>query len=386
MKFPFRLPIAAAFLLAIIACAHEALAQPPGLTIAPKADVKLIDRLQKNPGLAVFGPEAETCVQFEEGALRITLPAGYPGRRGETGVVSNFGVQGDFELTASFEILSEPAAKAGARLAELSLVVKPNDAIELSRSEQDLRWNRSSQNRAAVGRAVGFGNTFVAEEGRWDRSGFFFDPGWHPNFTKVDVRTSKRAPAMSKTGRLQLSRQGAELSFLRSDGAQQNWTLLHKSQFGANDLKFVGLFATTGGPADVVDFRITDLAIRADALPLPKLTIVGPNGAALSSNPAPAPQQSRLFVFGVASAATAAIALALGLSLYFVKRRRSIPAAKRQADSANAAASAAIEFYCFSCGVRLKVKKELAGSKVKCPKCGNSIAVPNPTPNEKKPA
>jgi DNA-directed RNA polymerase subunit RPC12/RpoP len=37
---------------------------------------------------------------------------------------------------------------------------------------------------------------------------------------------------------------------------------------------------------------------------------------------------------------------------------------------------AVIQFPCLQCGKKLKVQEELAGKKVKCPGCGNNLAVP----------
>src|SRR5688572_16159411 len=60
------------------------------------------------PGLALHGPEANECVTFEPEGLRIKLPSTYPRQRPGTGVVTDFGVKGDFEITVSFEIIEEP--------------------------------------------------------------------------------------------------------------------------------------------------------------------------------------------------------------------------------------------------------------------------------------
>ena len=85
-------------------------------TLALKKDyakdyhAKLKDNEKGVEGLAVYGPEASACVKFEPTGLRIALPAGYPKPRSGTGVVTDFGLRGDFEITASFDILQEPKA------------------------------------------------------------------------------------------------------------------------------------------------------------------------------------------------------------------------------------------------------------------------------------
>jgi hypothetical protein len=52
-----------------------------------------------------MGPDSAECVKFEPDGLRITLPAGVAGSRPGTGVVTGFGVHGDFEITIGYEIL-----------------------------------------------------------------------------------------------------------------------------------------------------------------------------------------------------------------------------------------------------------------------------------------
>src|SRR5260370_28140376 len=60
--------------------------------------------------LAFIGPDTDQCVHYEPAGLRITLPAGYPGKRPDTGLNIGVAVQGDFGITVSFEILHESQA------------------------------------------------------------------------------------------------------------------------------------------------------------------------------------------------------------------------------------------------------------------------------------
>ena len=54
------------------------------------------------------GPDAEDCVRFEPGGMRLNLPAGVSRNAAPKGVKTGFGVKGDCEITVSFEILAEP--------------------------------------------------------------------------------------------------------------------------------------------------------------------------------------------------------------------------------------------------------------------------------------
>src|SRR4051794_13812984 len=55
-------------------------------------------------GLSLAGPNAQECVQPDPAGTRITLPAGHPGERQNTGLSMDLPVKGDFEATVSFEI------------------------------------------------------------------------------------------------------------------------------------------------------------------------------------------------------------------------------------------------------------------------------------------
>src|SRR4051794_3669014 len=82
----------------------------------PKAEaprlVEYYHSFKDNPdarrGWEPLGPNAEEYAQFEPAGLRISLPAGWGGERPSTGVRRPIGVKGDFEITASFELLKEP--------------------------------------------------------------------------------------------------------------------------------------------------------------------------------------------------------------------------------------------------------------------------------------
>src|SRR5262249_5868345 len=117
------------------------------------------------PGLVIFGPEPSRCVKFEPGRLHITLPPTYPRDRQGTGVVTDFGVRGDFEITVSFEILQEPGPAGGGNPTDVRLVVVPADPVTPG------MWHRSSQNRAVLSRQSPRWNTpgqFLANATRWN--------------------------------------------------------------------------------------------------------------------------------------------------------------------------------------------------------------------------
>src|SRR6476646_1308178 len=75
-----------------------------------------------------LGPDAEKCVKFDAEGLRITLPAGFQGTRPSTGVVSVFGLKGDFEITLRYELLAEPEQTAAGPQTRFAVSVSLNRA------------------------------------------------------------------------------------------------------------------------------------------------------------------------------------------------------------------------------------------------------------------
>jgi RNA polymerase sigma factor (sigma-70 family) len=344
------------------------------------------------PGLVKCGPDAADYVKFEPDGLRITLPNAYPKARPGTGVITDFGVKGDFEITVSLEILQEPNAGLGGNPTDLKLVVVPNEIAEAG------VWHKSTQNRAGLAReAAGRGNFggFMANATKWDPD-LPKDQWGNENFSKIEVHDNKRIPAKAKAGRLRLIRSGPTLFYYSSEATDKDFGLLHRSEFGTKDLKNVRVIASTGGPQAVLDVRVTDLQIRADGF------IKG------STPPAPSPVVEPAAVAGTnwgliilaIAGPVVVIAAALGVFLFVWSRRRAMPNEELEDEDEPAEASpaappsndapaampsndapAAISFQCPHCEKRLKAKGERAGSKVKCPQCARPVLVPSSKSN-----
>src|SRR5205807_596857 len=104
----------------------------------------LKDSRKEIPGLLTYGPDAPDCVKFGPDGIRYTLPAGYPRQRPGTGVITDFGVKGDFEITIGFEILAGPNGGFTNMPTDLRLVVVPDERVKPE------EWHKASQNRAGL--------------------------------------------------------------------------------------------------------------------------------------------------------------------------------------------------------------------------------------------
>src|SRR5437763_376913 len=99
----------ATVLLLLAALVTQAHAQGPPGTIGADGlteyQSSLKGPLTDGGAFRLLGPDAKTCVQFEPAGLRLTLPDNHSKERPFTGLASNFGIKGDFELTVAFEVL-----------------------------------------------------------------------------------------------------------------------------------------------------------------------------------------------------------------------------------------------------------------------------------------
>lgn len=154
------------------------------------------------------------------------------------GLLTQFRVRGDFEITAGFEIvgLTPPATGYGSG-ASLFVLCNSRDGATVA--------------RFAMPKA---GEAIVTD--RMSPAGLSGD--------KHDVQT---APTRSKSGKLRLAREGATLRYLFSEGGAE-FQEVRRENFTKSDLTTVRLAADTGLSTGALAVRFTDFSVRADALPL----------------------------------------------------------------------------------------------------------------------
>jgi hypothetical protein len=213
-------------------------AQEPAKELAWKYHEPFQGTPRQAKDFVLFGADAARLVKYEADGLRIALPAGKSHR--PTGVVTMFGLSGDFDVSANYEILQEPEqADAGTRSAgtRISLTVKLDETSE-----------------AAIRRKV------------------TPEVPVHILAWRVMLQDAKRLPqgeifpVTQKKGRLRMVRKGTEVTYYQSEGDDKEFKALTTIPFVADDVQAVQLFGETSSPKAALEVRFTDLHIAAIAL------------------------------------------------------------------------------------------------------------------------
>jgi serine/threonine protein kinase/predicted RNA-binding Zn-ribbon protein involved in translation (DUF1610 family) len=287
-------------------------------------------------------------VHCEPAGVRVTLSGG-DGDRPSSGLATDATIHGDFEITGSFEILKadRPSTGYGVGVGLYAAVdAGTNDSVSLAR------------------RLMPDGTTW------------FFSDRMTP--TKDDLQhQSKRVRSTANAGKLRLQRVGSRLRFFVAEEGQSDFVLVDDVEFSDEDIELVKFEASAGGSKSGLDCRLLDFTLRVD-----KLTDTGDLTADRFTDASSEEVKPRKWLL--------ALTLCVGLLLscgavgwwLFARQRR---AAKERINaivgdqrkvSSSPSTVPALYFPCSACGKRLKVKVELAGKKVKCPQCGQAVAVP----------
>jgi hypothetical protein len=286
--------------------------------------------------------------QRDDRGVRIVLPANQ-GNLKHSGYRATFPAHGDFEVTASFEVLNADTPTTGYGVGvSIYAAIDPNagDAISFAR------------------RVLASGHTlFVADR---------MTPG-----EKKPIHRLKYAPAKSPAGKLRYQRVGGVLHYLAADGLDAEFTEVMAIDFPTADIRSIQVGCDAGNSESGLDIRLLDFTIRADDLPGLPAPPPPPATAAAPGAPPPAQDRPWLALVGV-------LAVALPLALLGVwliaRRRRRTGTATAAAPVSAPAADTLLAVSCSSCGKQLKVRARAAGKKVKCPQCGQAVHVTPPDP------
>jgi serine/threonine protein kinase/predicted RNA-binding Zn-ribbon protein involved in translation (DUF1610 family) len=287
-------------------------------------------------------------VRCERAGVRVTLSAGDE-VRWSSGLATDATIHGDFEITGSFEILKadRPQTGYGVGVGLYAAVDRDtNDSVSLAR------------------RLMSDGTTrFVSDRMTPTKDGLHHQSKW--------VRSTANA------GKLRLQRVGSRLRFFVADQGQSDFVLVDDVEFSNEDIELFKFEASAGGSKSGLDCRLLDFTLRVD-----KLTDTGDFTADRFSDASSEVKPRKWLI-----ALTLCVGLLLscgaaGWWLFTRQRRRTAKerintdVADRPKASSTPSTGPTLYLPCSACGKRLKVKAELAGKKVKCPQCGQVVAVP----------
>jgi hypothetical protein len=255
--------------------------------------------------IRLSGPQVGRFASVEAEGLRIQLPKDRKDRA-QVGFSVPLQLQGDFEVTATFEIVSAEVPKTGYGV---GATVGVDD-------------------RARVGRyARPRGDQVIL----WD---------YWPVIDGVRKMEGRASPCIATAGRMRLRRSGALLHFEWAPATTgDDFEELHATEYGTDDTKFFTFVAESSGQPCAVDIRVTELRIRnlSEVTPVLRWLAVG--------------------CVGLAAAVTGGF---FGWR-WFHTRLRALPPADT--------VPAQPELSCPACRKQLRVSPRSFGKKVKCPGC-----------------
>jgi hypothetical protein len=190
--------------------------------------------------LALTPLGSEQFVKSEPEGLRITLPKDRKDL-GQVTVGTRTGIQGDFEITTTLEILSAESPKDGFGVGASLFINKVDPEAE----------------GATLGRITKpNGNQII-----------FWDQGFGKKKEELQYDIGDRPFAETRM-RLRMKRTGTRLAYFVGKGLKgDHFDELPAKEFGGNDIQKVIVRVTTGRQRASVDVRLIDFRIRSGAAP-----------------------------------------------------------------------------------------------------------------------
>jgi WD40 repeat protein len=280
--------------------------------------------------------------QPDDKGVRIILPAGQ-GILPAAGFAPGFSVRGDFEVTASFEVLRADRPDTGYGVGvSIYAAIDPNanDAVSLARRV------------LPDGKAVFMSDRLKPVDGK-------------------ENHQLQTVPSASATGRLRFRRVGSVLRYFVADGPGAEFVPMGEVEFGTAEVRYVQVGGNAGQSQAGLDVRLLDFSVRADELP--GLPAVEPAG------PAKVRSKGWLAAGGIVGLG---IALSFVAVCLYVRQSRRAGKAPAGQQSQPEAAAPLLSFACPGCGKKLRAKAGLTGKKVKCPHCRTPLRVTEDRPGE----
>jgi hypothetical protein len=181
--------------------------------------------------------------------------------------------------------------------------------------------------------------------------------------------TTRIVKATARSGKLRLVRQGSIFTFLVAERDNASFRELYRYETGKEDITFIQAGAENISSDTPVEVRLGDLEIKA-VNPIEKAWLDPKATASTAEGPPRYKDRPWLKV-------TTLVGLVIALALLAALRLGPIPRPTPQPQpETTAAKGSSIAFSCQGCRTSLKTRAELAGKRVKCPKCGKPVQVP----------
>jgi serine/threonine protein kinase len=178
---------------------------------------------------------ATSLVRPDPRGVRITIPAKL---REPIAIETKFGIHGDFDLRATYEVLACQKPTVGFGVGPELLVKFPGD------------WDR------------------LASFSRFARPGDTVYSAVTVRKTDGQTQVDGHWPATTaRKGTFRLVRTGSTLHYLVAEGDGQDFRKIYQANLGTEDLEFARIAAVTGGSPSAVDVLWKDLSVRAEDLP-----------------------------------------------------------------------------------------------------------------------
>jgi hypothetical protein len=236
--------------------------------------------------MTLTGVDTMSEITPEEGGLRIKVQ---PGRgKDGVGIQTRFPLTGDFEITASYEILSADKPTTGYGVG-FNLMIAPVD------------WKNKRAILARYWTAQGGSGLQAIIMLKEPKP--FQDAAWEP--------------AETMKGQLRLRREGERLSYLVNEDLGKPFREMFRFDYGADEVHSVRFVANPGRSPVAVDMRLLDVQIHWDGPP-PHAALALAVAVVEKSQAAEAPRGRRLWPLLLVFFLATCIGL---LAVYLVQRR-----------------------------------------------------------------
>ncbi len=224
-----------------LSCGGHAVGQEKKVELKESYTESFAGPASKHPAWGLYGPQAKSTVKFEPEGLRIQLPAGVEGQRPANGVTTRIGVKGDFQVTARYEILQEPA---------------PEDGKSPTRLTMDVVFAPPHYDAATLSRRVV----------RAGKQSFAWMSLWDADAGKAVSRSLTSVPAKAMTGRLRIERTGTNIAYSFGEADDDTFTRVSVAPFSTDDVAEVRLIAATSGATASLDVRFKEIEVRGEKI------------------------------------------------------------------------------------------------------------------------